>query len=377
MIRLFFTNLIGFLCGFFIRNNNKVLVVSAHNKWSGNCKYAVQEIQKKFPEKKIYWAVHDNTHVFQIEQNGCIVLNKGTWTEKYHLLTSKYILSDGYFYGYFSGLGAVHIDFWHGVKPKHLGLPENIFSKKGLGVFLRKTISGLFKKYYTLSMPSDYLVQHMSEVNRYDTGVCKKFNTPMISPLVDEKVLVKELNSIPHMKELSEALKTYKKVYLYAPTWRDLGGDFLTALHFNQSSLQNKLASKNEIIIMKLHPWCNIKDVKNTDNIIFLNDQYETELLVAISDVLITDYSSIYFIALSAAKPSILMHGDINEYTKGRGLYMDMINDMEGIKVKDFTELETIISNSQVSINPSQAVVHKYFNEDAIKNPCKFIELIK
>ena len=376
-IRFVIPNVVGLFFGFFIRNNNKVFVTSAQDKWGGNCKYAVKEIQRIFPEKKVYWAVTNNAHTVGMKDHDVIILNKRTYAEKYHLLTAKYIISDGFFYGYLGSLGAVNIDFWHGIPFKFIGLKQHISLLLRVRFLFWMLLTGMFKKNYHLCQPSSYLVSYMQSVNGFFDGVSKKYNSPVISPIVDVEILHQEINSAPHIKELYNRVRDFNKVYLYAPTYRDLGGDFLSALNFDLKSLQSVLKEKNEILILRLHPWSNIKKLPQSDNVIFLDDKYETEIIIGMSSVVITDYSSIYFNALVGNKGIILMHGDKDRYIQERGLDRDIMRDVQGEIINDFVDFEKLLKINKELCLPDNSILGKYYDNDSIQNPCKFIELIK
>jgi len=62
----------SFLFRYFVRDNNLIAVFSAHNNFTGNCKYAVMAIQKKFPEKRIIWFVANENEQKQLQKFGVV-----------------------------------------------------------------------------------------------------------------------------------------------------------------------------------------------------------------------------------------------------------------------------------------------------------------
>ena len=117
-----------------------------------------------------------------------------------------------------------------------------------------------------------------------------------------------------------------KKIYLFAPTWRGTPLDGTTAyyyskLDFNKVSI---LLDDEEVIIVKNHQLvigngnrCNI----NYSDKVISCDKEEIMRLIIICDVLITDYSSVYFDAITIDKPILFYAEDVDEYTRINKLY--------------------------------------------------------
>lgn len=120
-------------------------------------------------------------------------------------------------------------------------------------------------------------------------------------------------------------------ILLYAPTYRQKG---LTENHrmpvtLKMDSLLDILRDKwggKWCLLVRLHPWIDFmksgltesKDIRNA------GDYPESEELVAASDVMITDYSSIMFEGAYVKKPVFLYAPDKREYIDAeRGLLLD------------------------------------------------------
>lgn len=121
-----------------------------------------------------------------------------------------------------------------------------------------------------------------------------------------------------------------KKVILYAPTWRDdqhvpgKGYEYTMPVDFDE--LQNKL-SKDYFVLFRAHNLVAnqfdfsrykgfIKDVSSVSDI---NDLYIA------SDVLMTDYSSVFFDYANLRRPMIFFMYDLEHYQRDlRGFYIDL-----------------------------------------------------
>lgn len=117
-----------------------------------------------------------------------------------------------------------------------------------------------------------------------------------------------------------------KKVILYAPTWRDSrdGGityEFNPPIHMDK---WNKQLSSKYVMLFRMHTFTTkfkmqfdefARDVSNYEN---LNH------ILAITDVLVTDYSTIVYDSSIVGVPFICFGFDYDRYNTKRGFYYDL-----------------------------------------------------
>ena len=139
------------------------------------------------------------------------------------------------------------------------------------------------------------------------------------------------------------------------------------------------LENTNSVLIINYHPSTkNIYDfsLKNNPRIILFESSstINTYDILAHTDVLITDYSSIYFDFLLTGKPAILNFIDYSRYAKSRGLcyQINHFQNLENIafsESKFFMHLENILEKSKTKEKPAYSdyllsltnLTHKYF----------------
>lgn len=109
------------------------------------------------------------------------------------------------------------------------------------------------------------------------------------------------------------------KLVLYAPTFRDKGIDFNILDHV--VGFINRSLPKDYLLGVRLHPAVANK-ISFNDKICNLSF-YETESVLSISDMLITDYSSIIFDYALLERPMLFYSPDLDEYCLERGLYFE------------------------------------------------------
>src|SRR5699024_12784814 len=84
----------------------------------------------------------------------------------------------------------------------------------------------------------------------------------------------------------------------------------------------NMLATFDATVTFKRHTVTNslLKDVTFHENIILPTPYIQTNEILSIADVLISDYSSVFFDFIPTERPIVHYLYDVEEYTKERGL---------------------------------------------------------
>ena len=142
-----------------------------------------------------------------------------------------------------------------------------------------------------------------------------------------------------------------KKVILYAPTWRDNeyygSGEYKFATEMDFDEMKESL-SDDYVLIVKYHYL--VKDPidwkKYDDFIIECDAKWDIQELYLVSDILITDYSSVMFDYALLRRPMIFFAYDLDFYKDIlRDFYFDMIEEVPGPIVEDTAHLIQEIRN--------------------------------
>ena len=161
----------------------------------------------------------------------------------------------------------------------------------------------------------------------------------------------------------------YNKIVLFAPTFRksdSMDDGQLISHNFNLQDFDRKrfqeFLEENEILfLVKFHPLEEKKATKyfkNTKNIKLIKTETLQEKLLDLHnilpcvDILVTDYSSVYFDFLLLDRPIIFIVPDLEEYRERRGFILEPFEFWTpGPKVKNFKkfleELEKSIKNPE------------------------------
>lgn len=224
------------------------------------------------------------------------------------------------------------INVWHGIPIKKINLCDKNIRKVG-------RILDILRDYRT-----NYFISNSKRFNIYYKQC---FN------LTDKKLKVLGLARInylikPEMFIDNKNQKSNKKIFLYAPTFRDYKVEYEFLKKENLEKIQVFLEKNDYKLWIKLHPFVtknlNLKEYKNIKMIEANEDVYE---LLPLVDVLISDYSSIIidFLIAYPYKQLLLYCFDLEKYKQERGFVFNFENKFKNIIFKEFDELFQIITN--------------------------------
>ena len=151
---------------------------------------------------------------------------------------------------------------------------------------------------------------------------------------------IKRYESEECMK-LVERIKSFSYSYIYMPTFRDSGRNFMKEEGVDFDEINESLKKNNRLLILKLHPDTKINLSCDYSNIILMGNTYDLYPVLPFTDCLITDYSSIYFdYILMEGKDVILFIPDFEDYiNNSRDLAFSYQEYTKGIVAKNYSEL--------------------------------------
>src|SRR5699024_10710969 len=234
----------------------------------------------------------------------------------------------------------IYLQTWHGTPLKKLAYDMD-------QVLMPGTSTESYKRNFLYEARKwDYLVSP----NRYSTAILKQafqFNKKILEtgyPRNDYLInsnTTKEMNRIKAKQDLPDD----KKIILYAPTWRDNEfygkGRYKFDIPMDLDRMKEEL-SDDYIILLRMH-YLIAENIYLTGLEGFVYDFSEYEdirELYLISDVLITDYSSVFFDYVILKRPIYFYTYDLEEYRDTlRGFYLDFEKEAPGPIVKTTEEL--------------------------------------
>lgn len=233
------------------------------------------------------------------------------------LATAKYLVNDTTFLPYFSKRQEqVYINTWHGTPFKKIGNDINN-SVYGDNKNVQKNLMSANK----LAMPNKFTAQKLANSNNLlgilNSEISYTGNARMDLTLHSKKEEVC----------CKYDLDNKKKIVLYAPTYkaksRTEKTNDIIGLIKERNIIQKELGN-DYIVYLKTHYLIeeNIETLYVDDYVI--PNWYDTNELISVVDILITDYSSIFFDYIPLKKPIYFYMKDKEVYESERGLYLDV-----------------------------------------------------
>lgn len=227
---------------------------------------------------------------------------------------------------------AIYIQTWHGTPLKRLGLDMTNVSMEG-EASLKAYKSNFVKNTATW----DYLISQ----NSYSSEIfCRAFefqNKVLEIGYPRNDILINNNNTetIQSIKKLLH-LPEDKKILLYAPTWRDNEyygpHQYKFSTHMDFSYMREKLGEEY-IILVKAH-YLVTQEIDFSAYSGFLyhfGADIDIAELYLISDLLITDYSSVMFDYSLLKRPMLFYTYDLDYYKEHiRGFYFDLTKEAPG-----------------------------------------------
>ena len=223
-----------------------------------------------------------------------------------------------------------YVQTWHGTPLKKLGYDIEVEGGNAMntvGDICRKYRSDA-KRYSYLISPSQFCTDKLRSAFRLDGNApgCEVIQAGY--PRNDFLSNYTE-NDVFRIKSTLGLQNETRKIRLYAPTWRDdqhragLGYTYECPVDFDL--LREKLGG-GYVILFRAHYFvANSFDFgKYADFIHNVSDYEDISELYAISDLLVTDYSSVFFDYAILRRPIVFYMYDYEQYAeKLRGFYLD------------------------------------------------------
>ncbi len=289
------------------------------------------------------WVVdHPDTLVFYQEkfkvfQNVSFVIKESNEYLK-ALTESKFLINNATFPAYFTKKPQqIYINTWHGTPLKHMG-----FDVKNNLKGSQNTMKNFLASDYMIS-PNAHttnIFKHAFKLDGLYSGEILEMGYPRIDLTIN--TTAKEAR-----KYLAEHLNLKKKpIILYCPTWRgknvnDPENSLLNV--FEEIKLLNQKLPYQ--VLVKVHPFVYSKAKEMPELKPYLvPDFLDTNQLMPAVDLMITDYSSIFFDFLVTDKPIVFYVPDLDKYQNERGVYIDLCA-LPGPVADNIQDVITLVSN--------------------------------
>lgn len=338
----------------FIPTNNHYIIFDSFmgRGYSCNPKAIYEYIRdnEDFSNYKKIWCYRKG-NAFTVDD--CIMVRYRSLKYYYYLSRSKYwIFNSKLSADILKKKDQVYVQTWHGTPLKKLAKDIDIGEDK---TFYRSEMSKqeMVKSYEDDERRYDYLISP----NKFST---EKFQSAF--GVTEEKILeigyprndILTNANEEMIKCIKEKLNIPldKKILLYAPTWRDNTFNAKGYVYKPEADFKKwkEKLSDEWFLIYKPHYLIvnNIDKEEFGDFVYISSNGDDINELYLISDILITDYSSVFFDFGVLRKPILFYMHDLEDYKDNlRGFYLDIFKDLPGPIITD----EEKLLNSIININ--------------------------
>lgn len=370
-LKRIFENIYFSICSLFYKRDERIVLFGAWfgNSYSDNSRFLYEYLsnnKEKFGLKKVVWVTYKENICEKIRHNGyeCYLMDSKESVfyhkkAKYHIIcNSAYDSNDAKAdiitkYSY----GAIKINLWHGVGAiKRVGFNRentatNLLLKLKKIDFIRFLYStgGWDRCFYLVT--SAIVKRQMMEITQlpskyYFNGIYPRLCGGV--KLFDEEQSVIDL------------LDKYDGVILYAPTFRPK--NINVDLNICTREFKEFLIEKNYVLVTKAHGFCDNLNIEKSRNVLYLESQFDINIIMNKIDILITDYSSIALDAYYYGSKVLFYLPDYWQYKKYVGITDDAREIFNGNECFSMDEL--LVRLNKNDVNDGSKVKLKYWGNN-------------
>ncbi len=340
------------LCRIFPLKKDSVVFVSMHNAKFNDTLGFVREEVKKRKEYKCY-------SITRTDLKSIATAFRFFTVSAYRMATAGYIFLNDNFMP-MSNLNfdknACVVQLWHA---------EGAFKKFGLDINQPEEIRKREEKGYSKLSFVVCSSKGVAPIYASAFGMEESKVLPLGAPRTDyyfsgvdaEKLRAEFDEKYPECKG--------KKLVLYAPTFRDDKE--------KNKELVKKLSIKNfndnlsdeYALLIRYHPQVHESGLDLT-GAVDLTSYPNVNELILISDILITDYSSICMDFSMLDKPTVFYAYDLEDYASDRNFYFDYEEYVPGVVIKKEEDLIRVLKNHEYELDSERNLKFKNFNFDCL-----------
>lgn len=328
-------------------DKNLILFESGVGKqYSDSPKYIYEEIiRRKLPYKKVW--VYDD--ILPVKDRNTIRIKRLSPQYYYYLAKAGYWVNNQNFPSYLNKRKeTTYIQTWHGTPLKKMQFDIENVQGRDDGYLDR--VYHASRQWSTLLSPSAYATKAFRSAFRYDGDIMESgYPRNDIFYRSDVGVITERIRQ-------KLGLSKDKKVILYAPTFRDnqttKNNKFTFELNFDLEKMKEALGNEY-ILLLRMHVVVsnNINiPTEYRDFVMDVSKYSDIQELYLVSDILMTDYSSVMFDFANTGRPILYYTYDLEDYRDNlRGFYLDFEEEAPGPFIKTTEEIiNTVINIDQV-----------------------------
>jgi CDP-glycerol glycerophosphotransferase len=276
------------------------------------------------------------------------------------LSSAKYLVNNATFPRQFGKRDRqIYLNTWHGTPLKAMG-----YDIPGGALLTRNVVRNMLSVDYLLAPNDETAEMYLSayRMRNIYQGAILNIGSPRIDRQMASESGKEEIRA--RLRERGVRVDD-REIILYAPTWH---GSFyapnndIRQLRARVEAVSSQIDSGRYRVLLKVHQQVYKHAVLDEDlrDHLVPNDIPTNEIL-AVTDVLVTDYSSIFIDFLVTGRPVLFFAPDIDDFSTTRGLNLP-VDQWPGPVARDLDELIASIKklHSGTAEDPVVAYAHKY-----------------
>ncbi|GAA5415811.1 teichoic acid poly(glycerol phosphate) polymerase [Paraliobacillus ryukyuensis] len=348
---------------FFVKSkmNDKLVVFESFlgKNYSDNPKYIYEYMLNNHMDYKYVWVFNETGK--NIPGNAKQV-KRFSLAYYYYLAKAKYWVSNTRMPKSLGKReGNVYLQTWHGTPLKTL-----VFDLKDI----YSANPNVKKDFYIQTRRWDYLISP----NKYSSEIFRrafKYDKTMLEFGYPRNDILYTHNDKEKINDLKAKLDlpTNKKIILYAPTWRDdeffERGKYKFTLKLELDKMKESLKDDYIVILRTHYHIANQIDISGYENFAYDRSRHDDIAeLYLVSDILITDYSSVFFDYAHLRRPILFYTYDLEKYRDTiRGLYFDIEKEVPGPLLKTTKSVISAINNIEELNKEYQEKYEAFYNK--------------
>ena len=287
--------------------------------------------------------------------------------EYYHYLSrAKYWVNNQNFPHYITKpKDTIYIQTWHGTPLKKM--LNDVESFEGRDANYKNRVNNAIKYWDYLVSPSPYASRCFRSAFEFHKEILE-VGYPRNDIFYNEDIAY--INNKKEKIKQRLGIQDERKIILYAPTFRDdevnKAKKHIINLQIDLQQMKEQL-SKDYILILRPHIIISnaLQLDSSLDNFVINGNKYnDISDLFLITDICITDYSSVMFDFANTKKPMLFFTYDLEHYRDSlRGFYFDFENEAPGPLIKTNDSLIKSIKNIEQIQQQYQMKYEKFYDK--------------
>ena len=217
----------------------------------------------------------------------------------------------------------VYLNTWHGTPLKQMGYDIGDSATRVANV-IRNLLSADF-----LLSASPFMTEHLYEKAHRLGQIYRGEVIEEGYPRIDRQFMdAPAVAAVRAGIEAGGVALDGRRIILYAPTWKGTSfarpEDDIRALLTRVEQLESLIDTTKYVVLLKMHQVVHgfALDIPGLRGRLIANET-PSNVILGIADVLVTDYSSIFFDFLATGRPIFFFTPDLADYSGYRGLYIE------------------------------------------------------